>query len=125
MPEENQDYNPDLVTVSDDNGQEITFEILDRIEDDDDKRYVALIPYYDPENPDEILEGSAELIVLRVKEDPNDGDSYLYPIDDEDEFNRISRIFEERLSDYYEILDEDDSDTSDSDNVDVENNSDN
>lgn len=110
MSEENQDYNPDLVTVSDDNGQEITFEILDRIEDDDDKRYVALIPYYDPENPEEILEGSAELIVLRVKEDPKDGDSYLYPIEDEDEFNRISNIFEERLSDYYEILDEDETD---------------
>lgn len=108
MDEETLDYNPDLVTVTDDNGDELTFEILDRIEDDDEKRYVALIPYYDEDNSEDILEGSAELIVLRVEEDETDGESYLCPIEDEDEFNHISRIFEDRLSDYYEILDEDD-----------------
>lgn len=107
MAEEKQDYSPDLVTVSDDSGKEQTFEILDRIEDDDDKRYVALIPYYDENNPEGILEGSAELIVLRVEFDENDKESYLCPIEDEQEFDRISKIFEDRLSDYYEIQDED------------------
>lgn len=107
MAEENYDYTPDLVTVSDDNGEEQTFEILDRIEDDDDKRYVALIPYYDPDHSEQILEGSAELIVLRVEEDENDQGSYLCPIEDEEEFNRISQIFEDRLSDYYDIIDGD------------------
>ena len=106
MPEDNLDYNPDLVTVSDEAGEEHTFEVLDRIEDDDDRRYVALIPYYSEDDPDEVLEGSAELIVLRVEEEEDE--SYLCPIEDDDEFNRISRVFEERLADYYENIDEDD-----------------
>ena len=37
-----------------------------------------------------------------------DGETYLYPIEDEDEFDRISGIFEDRLSGFYDIEDEDD-----------------
>ena len=44
--------------------------------------------------------------MLRVEEEEDE--SYLCPIEDDDEFNRISRVFEERLADYYEIIDEDD-----------------
>ncbi len=107
MPEDTLDYNPDIVTVSDEDGNEISFEVLDRIEDDDEKRYVALIPAYDDEDPGAILEQSAELIILRVEED-EEGETFLCPIEDDEEFNRIGNIFEERLADYYDIEDEDD-----------------
>lgn len=106
MADENYEYNPDIVTVSDDDGNEHVFEVLDRIEDDDDKRYVALTPSYNINDPESLLEESAELIVLRVEED-EDGETYLYPIEDEDEFDRISGIFEDRLSGFYDIEDED------------------
>ena len=90
------DYNPDLITVTDDDGKEHTFEILDRIETDDAK-YAAIVPVYD--SPEEMLEDDGELIVLRVEEE-EDGETYLCPIEDDDEFDEIGAIFQQRLEDY-------------------------
>ncbi len=97
-----ENYNPDIVSVVDEDGVEHTFEELDRIETDD-ARYVALLPVYD--EAEEILEDDGELIILKVSEE--DGETYLEPIEDEDEFNEIGNIFEERLS---ELFDFDESD---------------
>ena len=97
-----EEYGPDLVSVIDDEGNQHQFEILDAIETDE-KRYVALTPVYD--NPDEAVEDDGELIVLEVAN--QDGEDLLVPIEDDEEFDEIAGIFEERLSEYYEI-DEDD-----------------
>ena len=48
-----QEYNPDLITVQDDEGNEHIFEELDRIETDQG-RYVAMLPTFDSE--EEMLE---------------------------------------------------------------------
>lgn len=96
-----ENYNPDIVSVVDEDGVEHTFEELDRIETDD-ARYVALLPVYD--EAEEILEDDGELIILKVSEE--DGETYLEPIEDEDEFNEIGSIFEERLSDLFDIQQE-------------------
>lgn len=98
----NQEYNPDLVTVIDENGVEHTFEELDRIETDEG-RFIALIPAFD--ESDEIIESDGELIILEVSEEEN-GDTILSPIEDDNLFNKIGKIFEERLSDLYEIEEE-------------------
>ena len=97
-----EEYNPDLVSVVDDNGVEHTFEELDRIETDDG-RYVALVPYF--ENVEDILEDDGEIIVLRVEEDEK-GDTFLCPIENDKEFAEIQEIFEERLADLFEDEDE-------------------
>ena len=94
-------YNPDIVSVVDEDGVEHTFEELDRIETDD-ARYVALLPVYD--EAEDILDDDGELIILKVSEE--DGETYLEPIEDEDEFNEIGSIFEERLSDLFDIHEE-------------------
>ena len=96
--QENQDYNPELVTVEDENGKEHTFEIADAIETDE-ARYVALIPVYDDKT--DILSGDGELIILEVIEE--NGNEILAPIEDEETFDEIAEIFEERLEDLYEI----------------------
>lgn len=96
-----ENYNPDIVSVVDEDGVEHTFEELDRIETDD-ARYVALLPVYD--EAEEILDDDGELIILKVNEE--DGETYLEPIEDEDEFNEIGSIFEERLSDLFDIQEE-------------------
>lgn len=98
----NQEYNPDLVTVIDENGTEHTFEELDRIETDEG-RFIALIPAFD--ESEEIIDGDGELIILEVSEDEN-SDTILSPIEDDNLFNKIGKIFEERLSDLYEIEEE-------------------
>ena len=97
------EYGNDFVTVVDDDGKEYEFEVLDRIETDDDKKYIALLPAFDSET--DMLEDSGELIILRVIEE--DGESILEPIEDEDEFDEIGAIFEERLSEMFEFDDED------------------
>ena len=96
------EYNPDIVSVVDEEGKEHVFEELDRIETDDG-RYVALLPMYD--DPQEMLDYSGELIILKVEED-DDGETYLCPIEDEDEFNAVGEAFEERLSDMFDFEDE-------------------
>ena len=96
------EYNPDIVSVVDEEGKEHVFEELDRIETDKG-RYVALLPMYD--DPQEMLEDSGELIILKVEED-EDGDTYLCPIEDEEEFNEVGEAFEERLSDMFDFEDE-------------------
>lgn len=92
---------PDLVTVEDEDGVAHTFEQLDAIEYEN-KRYVALLPVY--ENPAEMLDDSGELIILEVQEE--DGASFLSPIEDDDVYDEIAEIFEERLSEFYEIVSE-------------------
>ncbi len=39
------EYNPDIVTLSDDDGKEYTFEVLDAIETETG-RYLAMLPIY-------------------------------------------------------------------------------
>ena len=96
-----ENYNPDIVSVVDEDGVEHTFEEPDRIETDD-ARYVALLPVYD--EAEDILDDDGELIILKVNEE--DGETYLEPIEDEDEFNEIGSIFEERHSDLFDIHEE-------------------
>ena len=100
------EYGPDIITVVDDDGAEHQFEVLDRIETDDDQKYVAIIPFY--ENPKEMLDDDGELIILRVIE--TEDENILEPIEDDDEFDEISAIFQERLSEYFDFDEEDEDD---------------
>ena len=97
-----ENYGPDIVSVVDEEGVEHTFEELDRIETDEG-RFVALLPIYD--EAEEILDGDGELIILSVVED-EDGETYLEPIEAEELFDSIGKIFEERLEDYFEFDEE-------------------
>ncbi len=97
-----EEFNPDLVSVVDEEGVEHIFEELDRIETDSAK-YVALLPVYD--DAEDILDDDGEVIILKVEED-KDGETYLCPIENAKEFDEVQKIFEERLSDLFEDIDE-------------------
>lgn len=94
VPEE--EYMPDIVSVVDEEGTEHLFEELDRIETDKG-RYVALIPVYD--DAQDILDDDGELIILKVIEE--NGETVLYPIEDDEEFNEVGQTFEDRLSEKF------------------------
>ncbi len=96
------EYNPDIVSVVDEDGKEHVFEELDRIETDKGK-YVALVPLYD--EAEQLLEDDGELIILKVQEE--NGEIYLAQIEDENEFTEIGELFEKRLSELYDFEDED------------------
>ena len=53
------------------------------------------------DDPQEAVEDDGELIVLEVVNE--NGEDLLVPIEDDDTFDEIAGIFEERLSDLYEI----------------------
>lgn len=94
--ENEENYEPLIVSVVDEDGEEHIFEELDTLELDD-KEYVALLPVYD----DDVADEDGELIILMRN---YDGDEiYLEPIEDENEFMRIGKMFEERLSDMFEF----------------------
>ena len=92
------EFGADLVTVMDEDGNQHEFEMVDAIETDEG-RYVALLPVYD--DPNELVDGDGELIILEVAEE--DGEEVLVPIEDEATFDDIADLFEERLSELYEI----------------------
>ncbi len=98
MADMNKDYNPDLITLSDDSGKEYTFEVLDAIETDDG-RYLALLPTF--EDPQKMLNDSGELVIVKVGEE--DGEEYYYEIEDDDEYETVADAFIDRLEDFFEI----------------------
>ena len=102
-PEElDEEYNPDLLTLIDEDNQQHTFEVLDRIELDNGSRYVALLEVF--ENADEYLDDSGELVILKVLKE--NGEDVLGTIESEEEFYEVLPLFEERLSDLFEIEEE-------------------
>ena len=91
-----EEFNPDLVSVIDEEGVEHIFEELDRIETDNG-RYVALLPVYD--EAEDIIDDDGEIIILQVEEE--NGETFLAPIEDQKVFDEIGQIFEERLQDLF------------------------
>lgn len=94
----NNEYNPDIITLADDEGKEYSFEVLDAIETDDG-RYLALLPTF--EDPQKMLDDSGELVIVKVGEE--DGEEYYYEIEDDDEYETVADAFVDRLEDYFEI----------------------
>ncbi|MBR5773789.1 MAG: DUF1292 domain-containing protein [Clostridia bacterium] len=92
------EYNPDIITVEDENGKKHNFEILETTELDGE-RYVALLPVYDEAS--EMLESDGELVILKVVDE--NGEDVLVTIDDDDEFDRVATVFEEILSEFFEL----------------------
>ncbi len=98
MAEKNNEYNPDIITLADDDGKEYSFEILDAIETDE-ARYLALLPTF--QDPQKMLDDSGELVIVKVGEE--NGEEYFYEIEDDDEYETIADAFVDRLQDYFEI----------------------
>lgn len=95
-----EDYNPDIVTLTDDDGKEYTFEVIDAIETDTG-RYLAMLPVYD--DPQKMLDDSGELVIVKAGEE--DGEEYYFEIEDDDEYETIADAFVNRLEDFFEIED--------------------
>lgn len=89
---------PDIYTLSDDEGNEFTFEVLDEA-DFEDGHYVAMLPVYD--DPKETLDDSDPLVIMKQVDDGND--QYFEEIADEEEFSRVADFFSGRLEDIFDI----------------------
>ena len=98
-PEMLEEATPDLLMLEDEDGKEVTFEVIDATEVNG-TRYLAVIPYQeDPES----LQEDAELILMRIGTD-EEGE-YMDIVDDDEELLTVGKVFEERLSAMYDIDD--------------------
>lgn len=95
---ENENYEPDIISVTDDDGNELLFELLERYESDNDV-YVAITEYRD--DAEDIVEADYEVIILKVAEE--NGDEYLEEIEDEAEYNEISEILMNKIEQQYDV----------------------
>ena len=98
-PEMLEEATPDLLTLEDEDGKEVTFEVIDATEVNG-TRYLAVIPYQeDPES----LQEDAELILMRIGTDAEG--EYMDIVDDDEELITVGKVFEERLRAMYDIDD--------------------
>ncbi len=97
------DYMPDVFTLTDEEGNEHEFELIDIMEVDG-TQYYALVPF--TEDPEAMLEEDTELVILKVGEE--NGEEYLATIDNDEEYERIGKMFLDRISEMLEEGDEED-----------------
>ena len=88
MSDNNELYEPDLISVTDDDGNET-----------DDDVYVAITEYHD--EAEEIVEADNEVIILKVLEE--NGEEYLAEIEDEMEFEQVSDILMAMVEKKYDV----------------------
>ena len=91
-----EEYQPDLMTLEDEDGNEVTFEVIDAL-DHKGVHYLAVVEYTENEEDAE----DAQLVILSVGED--DEGEYLDVVEDDETLLEVSKLFEQRLSDDYEI----------------------
>ena len=84
-----------VVVLIDDDGNEVSFEVLDIIEEDDKRYAVGLM-----DDSEESEEGT--VLIMRIVP-ANDEEDILEPINDEKELNHIFEIFKERMADDFEF----------------------
>ena len=93
---EDEEYQPDLMTLEDEDGNEVTFEVIDAL-DHKGVHYLAVVEYTENEEDAE----DAQLVILSVGED--DEGEYLDVVEDDETLLEVSKLFEQRLSDQFEI----------------------
>ena len=93
---EDEEYQPDLMTLEDEDGNEVTFEVIDAL-DHKGVHYLAVVEYTENEEDAE----DAQLVILSVGED--DEGEYLDVVEDDETLLEVSKLYEQRQSDDYEI----------------------
>ena len=94
---EEEEYQPDLMTLEDEDGNEVAFEVIAAL-DHKGVHYLAVVEYAENE---EDLNEDAQLVILSVGED--DEGEYLDVVEDDEVLMEVSKLFEQRLSEDYDI----------------------
>lgn len=87
------EYTPDLFELIDEEGNKKQFELFDAAEIEGEQ-YYAMLPAIEDED---FLDSDCDLVILKSIEE--DGEEILASIDDDDEFEMVSKFFLERLDD--------------------------
>ena len=84
-------FENDYFTLTDEDGNEIEFELIGRCEKNE-KQYFAMVPVEEAENEN----GVCEYVILKL--DTVDGEEMLVTVDDDDELDDIADYFDDLFS---------------------------
>lgn len=95
------EYTPDLFELIDEKGNKKNFELID-VADLDGEQYYAMIPAVED---DEFLTSDCELVILKSVYE--NGEEILASIEEDDEFDKVSAFFMERIETAISEIEED------------------
>ena len=83
-----------IIVLTDENGQEVEFEIITDYEKDGN-RYFAMFPPESEEDKDSDL---IEYVILKLIKDEESGEEFFASIEDDDEFDNVADYFDDLFS---------------------------
>lgn len=90
-----------IVTLNDENGNEVKFEFLDLVELDEEE-YVVLLPITEVGEEEE-----GEVVILKIEDNDDEEaeeESYV-SVEDEEVLNKVFEIFKEKFKDDFDFVD--------------------
>lgn len=103
MDENNEELEDNIVTLKDEDGNDVNFEFLDLIEYEGEE-YIVLLPAEEVEN-----EEADEVVILKTEkledsEEDSEEETYV-SVEDEDVLNAVFEIFKEKFKDEFNFVD--------------------
>ncbi len=89
-----------IITLNDENGEEVKFEFLDLVELDSEE-YVVLLPVEEEDSED-----AGEVVILKVEDTDSDDEESYVSVDDEEVLAHVFEIFKEKFKDEFNFIDE-------------------
>lgn len=91
-----------IISLKDENGNDVNFEFLDMI-NYENENYIVLLP------ADENAEDGDEVVILKQAKSDDGSDEEEYDsVEDEDTLNTIFDMFKEKYKDEFDFIDDDD-----------------
>lgn len=87
-----------IVTLNDEDGNEVKFEFLDLIEYNSEE-YVILLPIEESED-------AGEVVILKVEDNDSEDEESYVGVEDEEELNTVFSIFKDKFKDEFNFIDE-------------------
>lgn len=95
-----EEYLDNVITLNDEEGNEVLFEFLDLVEYENEE-YVVLLP---TEESDSI----GEVVILKVEENENDDEESYVSVDNEETLEIVFGMFKQKFKDEFDFIDEQD-----------------
>ena len=91
-----------IISLNDENGNEVKFEFLDLVEYEGEQ-YVVLLPVLEEGEEDD-----GEVVILRVEDSDDESEEEAYvSVDDEETLMKVFNIFKEKFNDEFDFVDAD------------------
>ena len=100
--DENMEELDNIITLNDEDGNEVKFEFLDLVELDDEQ-YVVLLPIVEEGEEDD-----GEVVILKLEDTDEEAEEESYvSVEDEDVLLKVFNIFKEKFKDEFDFVDDD------------------